>query len=84
VPAALLRRLAVDAGVHLYSNSDDVIDGDGELLGIHASRPGKKELQLPAPATVRDLWTGEIVAANAASWSVEMRKGETRLFQVSR
>jgi hypothetical protein len=79
VPARLLRNLLKRAGVHLYSDTDDVILADREFLGVAATSPGTKEISLPEARTVVDALTGETLAVRADSLELTMQLGETRL-----
>lgn len=80
-PASLLRNIAKWAGAHLYCETDDVVSAGQDFMGIHASLSGTKKLSIPLSATVRDALTGEQIAMDGKSWSVEMIKGETKLYR---
>lgn len=83
VPAALLRNIAIDAGVHVYSDGNDVVEASESFVAIHASSAGDKVLSLPQPARVREALTGVSVGDGIKSWSVPMKKGDTRLYSIS-
>ena len=78
-PAKLLRNILSEAGVHLYSDTDDVIMADTEFLGIAATEAGNKRLMLPETSTVVDALSGETVAEGAREFELDMQLGETRL-----
>lgn len=75
-----LRALFRRAGVHVYCESDDVILTDCRFLCLSASSPGEKTIYLQTPATVTDALTGEVVAADSASFTLPMELGEARVF----
>ena len=79
-PARLLRNILKQAGVHLYSDSDDVILADRDFLGVAATSAGEKRILLPDRRTVVDALTGEKVAAATTEVTLAMQMGETRLF----
>ncbi len=81
-PPSLLRNLARMAGVHVYVDTDDVVEADQEFLAIHASTDGRKRIVLPAPMAVHDALTEETVAISVNEWTVEMKKGETRIYKL--
>jgi hypothetical protein len=56
---ALFRNLARYAGVHVWCETDDVVRANRSLLCLHTASAGDKTVNLPAPAHVTDLWTGE-------------------------
>ena len=43
----------------LFRSSDDVIYANRSLLCLHTASQGAKQLRLPQPAVVTDLWTGQ-------------------------
>lgn len=79
-PARLLRNILKASGVHVYSDSDDVLLTDGRLLGLTATAPGNKTLSLPRPATVTDALSGAVIAEETTTFALDMTTGETRLF----
>ena len=81
-PAALLRNIATAAGVHVYTTGDDVIEADERFVAIHAGSPGDKVIRLPRRARVHEALTGATVGNSIETWSVEMNKGDTRLYSV--
>ncbi len=80
VPAALLRNVLKASGVHIYVDSNDVINADAHFLAITATTEGTKRIVLPKPATVRDLLDGSVVCENVRTFDLPMVRGETRLF----
>jgi hypothetical protein len=83
VPAALLREMGRRAGVSIYSNcGDQVFTGPG-LLAVHAAFDGKRTIRLPKPMTLKDVFTGETTAAEAGEFTVDMRRGDTRVWRPS-
>ena len=81
-PAAFLRNVMKQSGVHLYLDSDDVISADDRFLAVTACSAGTKTLTLRAAATVRDACTGRPVAESTAKFELPMSAGETRLFEL--
>jgi hypothetical protein len=81
LPAALLHRIAREAGVHLYAAPGDVVMAGNGLVALHASGPGKKVIKLPLESVVEDLLTGEKFPA-AAEFTFEMLTGDTRLLRL--
>jgi hypothetical protein len=81
LPAGLLRSLARRAGVHLYSEDDDVVMAGNGFVAIHASAAGTKTLRLPEPGALTDAVTGEDLPP-ADSFTFAMQQGDTRLFRV--
>ena len=83
-PAALLRNVLKAAGVHVYVDSDDVVVADSRFLALTATQDGTKRVILREPATVRNLYDKQVVAADTRSFEVPMSQGETRLFMLEK
>ena len=54
LPAPLLRGIARWAGVHVYSDQDDVVYATRSLLAVHARHAGRRIVRLPARCDVTD------------------------------
>ena len=79
VSAEVLRELARMAGVHVYCETGDVISGRDGFTSIHATAAGEKTLIFPKATKLRDLISGETLAA-AKTHRFTMQAGDTRLF----
>ena len=78
---ALIRAIGVDAGSHIYLDSDDLLHVADNLILVHAKSGGKKQIHWHKKAQiVHDLYSGRKVAINCRSWSFRMKTYETRLF----
>ena len=81
VPAPLLRGIARHAGVHLYSESGDVLYATPDLLCAHTVSGGHRRFELPRKSElIVDLWNGEIVDINCTSFEVELEPASTALY----
>ena len=43
----------------MWCTSDDVVYANRSLLCVHTASGGSKAVELPAPALLTDLWSGE-------------------------
>jgi len=77
----LLRRIAREAGCHLYLDSGDAISVDNRFLCLHASADGPKTIHWPVPAQAVDAMSGESLARGGPEVTLEMKRGETRLIR---
>jgi hypothetical protein len=82
LPPELLRGLARQAGVHLYTASDDVIDANDAFVLLHTATAGAKTLTLPQAADVVDVYTGTVLAQGAKEFTLHAAAETTRLFYV--
>lgn len=78
LPAALLRQLAERAGVHLYTEEAIVWASRG-LLSVNVDQGGTRLIQLPRPATVVDLVTGETLGVDVAELALDIANRDTRI-----
>ena len=74
-----LRDFARSAKVHIFCDSDDVINFGKSLLAIHTASAGKKEIKLPKKALIKN------VCSNAKPFIsnkivLDMKKHETIIF----
>lgn len=83
LPASLLRSLAREAGVHIYSDSNDIVAAGNGLISIHATDGGHKTLGLPSDSEVTDAISHEELGAGR-SFQFDMKLGDTRIFLVNR
>jgi hypothetical protein len=60
LPPTILRQIYLDAGVHLYLDSDDCLYADNGWVGIHALTAGERILRLPRPAALEAIRLGRI------------------------
>ena len=80
--ADIARELARLAGVHIYTEENDVLYANNSYLTFHAATSGKKTVKLPKAATVREVYSGKIFAENSKSFEFELLKGETLMFEI--
>lgn len=74
----LFRNIARFAGAHVWCDSDDVIYANRSILCLHTATGGSKTIQLPRPAYVTDLWTGE--RSSTAVESIHVNGSHFRTF----
>lgn len=79
IPAATLRELFREAGVHIYLESEDVFSASNSALMIHAASDGEKKVLLPRTRRITNIVTGEKLG-EAQSFALPMKFGETALF----
>lgn len=82
LPAKLLRNLAQLGGAHTYIDTEDVIWASQNLVGVCVKNAGKRLIRLPAPASVRDLFSGQRLGENSSSFEADFADRATRVFVV--
>lgn len=85
----LLRELFDISGIPILPRSsgpllDDLIQYRGDLLMIHARKPGRRTLDLGASFRVQDLLDNNVGWPRKRLLSLRMNTGDTHLFQLTR
>ncbi len=83
LPAPLLRGIARWAGVHIYSDQDDVVYATHSLLAIHARHSGQRSVLLPKALDVVDAFTEQPVAKGVREFQVNLAPNQTGLWLIS-
>jgi hypothetical protein len=81
MPAGSYRELARAAGVHIFSDRDDVFYANRSLVCLHAKSNGQRVLRFPTNVEVHDALTDELEASSARQWRSDLKEGETRLLR---
>lgn len=80
IPVSILRNIARYAGVHIYSEDNDIVYANQYFLAIHSRKPGTKTIRLPGFTHVYDIMSETYVARDVNEFTVKIGKNETRLF----
>lgn len=83
LPTPLLRAFAIDAGVHLYVDTEDVVYANASFLGLHGNDAGRRTLRFRRPVRVRDVDTDRVLADEASTLDVELPEKSTALFEIT-
>lgn len=82
MPIALLRHIALLAGVHLYNRDGDAVFAGGEYIGLWAKEKGYRRICLPeSDLLATDFLTGESVTVNDRFVDMWMEKDDMRLLR---
>ncbi len=82
LPAALMRRIAQFAGVHMYIDTEDVVWAARDLVAVCVKEAGPRRITLPRSGTVCDLYTGTKVGEDVDSFEADFANRATRVFVV--
>jgi beta-galactosidase len=78
-PVEMFRGLAKYKGLHVYSDDGDVMYFASDLVAIHASTAGIKDIRLPSERSVRSLWDGRDLG-RLSTIRRNMQVGENALY----
>lgn len=79
-PPGVLKEIARYAGVHLYSESEDVLYADHAYVALHTVRAGVKTIHLPRRADVWEVFSNRRVGRACTAFSDWMAAGSTHLY----
>lgn len=81
VRASLLREWFAEAGVHIYSDGEDILSANRSWLMIHTRSGGAKTISLPTRCRrVTEIVKEQVVAEDAASFTIELPPHATAIF----
>ena len=81
LPAGVLRGIANFAGVHIYNDEGDVIYATKDLLAIHTTAGGHREIKLPMIAPqVYELFSNIIISKETDQFEVVLPSSSTNLY----
>lgn len=80
LPAGLLRGLATEAGVHVYTDPGDAVWVGTHVLALRAGADGEHGVRLPKLAQVYDLATGQPLGQKATGFKVTLKAGQIGLY----
>ncbi|MGI6595697.1 MAG: InlB B-repeat-containing protein [Candidatus Ratteibacteria bacterium] len=80
VPSSILRNIAKKAGVHLYTDTDDIINTNNSFLGMHTATEGAKQIRLPARMDVYDMFSKRLMGKDIDRFDVSVPIHSSILF----
>jgi hypothetical protein len=80
----VLKKLAADAGVHIYCREAVPVYANGNLLMIHTADGGSMEIALPQEyAKITELYSNKTAAEKTAKFNFEFKSPDTALFELA-
>ncbi len=83
LPTGVLRAFAIDAGVHLYVDTDDAVYANASFVGLHGDEAGTRTIRFREPVRVRDVDTDRVLADETASLDFDLAEKSTALFEIT-
>lgn len=81
--AATLRRIARDAGVHIYCESEEPLYANNRLLALHTITGGRRKFTLPRRCKrVTELFSNRVIAENTAEFEDNLSAPDTVLYEL--
>lgn len=82
LPADLWRRFAVEAGAHVYTNENDLIQAGGQIVALTSIKSGSKTIELPQASQVWDVIRDEAVSDSTTQITFDLEAPATAVFRV--
>ncbi|MBN2308364.1 MAG: hypothetical protein JXR94_05300, partial [Candidatus Hydrogenedentes bacterium] len=82
VPAAELRGIFAQAGVHIYCDSGDNLSANASWLALHTVEAGRKSIRLPQACSVYDIVNDREIGRGVAAFSVELPADATAIYKL--
>lgn len=82
--AGMVRKLAKMCGVHTYIETPDIFNINSTHIMLHASTEGVKKITLPGKFDICDAATGKKLFSNVSSFSIPMKRYESRIFSIEK
>ncbi len=77
----ILRKIAEEAGVFIYSRDSDAISVNKNFLSIHTNYAGRRKISLPEKKeVVFEVFDKKVIAKNTDSFEIEIPDKETKMF----
>lgn len=84
LPAATLRGLAANAGVHQYIDTEEPVYAAERLVAVHSLTGGTRTIHLRKPCgRVMELFSGRLVAENVAEFTDTLQAPDTVLYELT-
>jgi hypothetical protein len=83
LPAAVLRKIFSDAGVHIYLSSGDNVCANQSWIGIHTASAGLKTIKLPKSSPVYDVINNTLISSGTTQFQVQLDAKKTAIYMLS-
>jgi len=84
MPAEILRQISREAGVHIYSDSDDALYACENFVALHSKSAGEKTIALPFRARVTDIFGNKVIAESTDVIRFQSPGHDTMMFRIER
>ena len=81
LPSDLLRKLARQAGVHIYNDQNDVIAAGNGFVALAASSAGNKNLYMPSDCILQDVLTSQKYGPTK-NFTFDMELGDSKIWKI--
>lgn len=82
VTSTVLKNIAADAGVWMYTSREQPVYANDKFVAVHAAKGGLQTVRLPREsAQVQELFTDQVVAENCREFEYEFQAPDTGLFR---
>lgn len=80
IASAVLRAIAVQSGIHIYTNENDSFYANKSFLAISTDKEGPRTFRFPLPTNVYDVYNEKLMASNAKEIRLDLPEKHTTLY----
>lgn len=77
----LYRRLAIQAGVHVFNQSNDTFYANQSFVCLHADGAGSRTLRFPRQSNIYNMISGDQISSETDAFTYDYQHGETLLLR---
>jgi hypothetical protein len=79
----LLRSVFRAAGVHIYTEANDVLYANNHFLALNTETGGRRTIKLPQKSNVTNLFMNKPIAQSARVFEVDLKPMSVELFLIT-
>lgn len=83
MPAALLKDIARDAGVFIYSDTTDLVYVNSNIISVCSDTDGDVTINMPKDCILSEMFDGGDIEVKNGKFTVNMRRGEVKMFKIN-
>lgn len=83
MPSSLLKDIARDAGVFIYSDTTDLVYVNSNIISVCSDTDGDVTVNMPKDGTLSEMFDGGDVEVKNGKFTLNMRRGEVKMFKIN-
>lgn len=84
IPADVLRDVAREAGVFIYSDTSDIAYVNSGIVSVCSHTDGEVKINMPFDCTIEEQFDGGEIKVSEGKFTLNMRRGEVKMFKIIR
>ncbi len=84
IPADVLRDVAREAGVFIYSDTSDIAYVNSGIISVCSHTDGEVKINMPYDCTLEEQFDSGEIKVSEGKFTLNMRRGEVKMFKIIR